>query len=219
MTCATILEVVVNGFVGFFTALFGAAFGAYAAYRYTVKNQKDTEQAAQYRAGASAMYVLLSRTRALENFCRNYLNEERTAIRPEQLTDLIFQYTPDTKVDFPSLSFLADPDDSQFLHDLSLSESHFFNFIDALSVRNFHLSEFTKSSTLHEFDPDTGEVVVSGDPRVLKLIANLNKDLGRGAGVAFRSTDNHVMHFAKLLNCRFPLSPKFTPSTIVKSPE
>ena len=219
MTCATIIEVVVTGIVGFFTALFGAAFGAYAAYRYTVKHQKDTEQAAQYRAGASAMYVLLSRIRALENFCRNYLNEERSAILPEQLTNLIFQYTPDTKVDFPSLSFLADPDDSQFLHDLSLSESHFFNFVEALSVRNLHLSEFTKSSTLHEFDPDTGEGVVSGDPRMLKLIADLNEDLGRGAGVAFRSTNDHVIHFAKLLKRRFPLSPKFTPSIIEQPKE
>jgi hypothetical protein len=219
MTCATILEVVVNGFVGFFTALFGAGAGAYAAYRFAVKQQEDAERKLQYRAAATAMFTLISRFSALENFRRKSMTEDRRGLIPERETSFILQYSPDTKLDFPSLSFLADPSDSEFLHELSLSESHFFNFVEALRERNDHLHEIMRSCEVHEFDEATGQSVISAKPTDMKLFADQNRNLLRAAVIALDSTHQHVMAFTKLLKRRFPGLPVFRPSILEEPKE
>lgn len=219
MTGSTILEALLTGVGSFFTALFGAGAGAYAAYRFAVKQQQDTERSLQYRAAATAMFTLISRFSALENFRRKSMATDGSGLIPERKTSFIFQYAPDTKIDFPSLSFLADPSDSEFLHELSLSESHFFNFVEALRERNDHLHEILRGCEVHEFDPSTGHSVISAKPTDMKLFSDQNRNLLRAAVIALDSTHQHVMAFTRLLKRRFPGLPVFRPSILEERKE
>ena len=190
MTCTTILDALLSGVGSFFTALFGAGAGAYAAYRFAVKQQEDNERTTQYRAATTALFTLLARFSAVENFRRNALKKDGSGIISDRETGFFYQYTPDTKLDFPSLSFMADPTDSELLHDLRLSESHFFNFVEGLRERNEHLAMLLKGSTIHEFDPESGESVISSNPIEVKIYTDQNRDLVSGAIRARDSTHN-----------------------------
>ncbi len=162
------------------------------------------------------MFTLGSRFSVLENFRRQSLTEDRKKLIPSRETVFIYQYSPDTKLDFASLSFLADPSDSQFIHDLSVSESNFFNFVAALSERNDHLHKIMASCSVHEFNPDTGQSVIEAKPTDMHLLSVLNRNLANLSIVSLDSTHEHFMGFANLIERRFPGLPTFTPSVITK---
>lgn len=216
MTCATFVEFLLSGIGSFFTALFGAGFGAYAAYFLAVKQQRDNERATQYRAGTAAMFTVIARFSALENFCRNYLNGGNGPLLPEIESSHIGHYTPDTKIDFSSLSFLADPADSELLNDLHLSESHFFNFVEALRERNDYLEKFLGASTIENFNPNTGESVVRSNLIEFNRFSDHNRSLVSGAVHARDSTHLQFMNLAKMLKRRFVGLPVFSTTILEK---
>ena len=214
MTCAAFIEIILSGFVGFFTTLFGAGAGALAAYWFAVTQQANTERNTQYRAATNTMLILVSRFTVLENFRRRSLTKDLKELVPERVTAVLAQYSPDTKLDFPSLSFLADPDDSEFIHALSISEANFFNFVEALSERNIHLRHILGSCEFLEYNPDNGQSVIRAKPVEMDLLIAQNRNLVNLAVVSLDSTHEHFMAFAKIIERRFPGLPVFTPSVI-----
>ena len=212
-------DAIISCIVQFFTALFGASAGAYAAYCFAIRQQKDTEQISDHRAATTAMFTLISRLSSVDNFRQKSMTESGGGLIPDRETGIICQYYPDTKLDFPSLCFMADTSDFLFLHELGISESHFFNFVEALRERNDHLHEILKSCEVHEFDMHTGKSVIGAKPIEMKLLADQNRNLVDWAVLALESTQKHIIAFLELLNRRFPHLPVFDPASFERKQE
>jgi hypothetical protein len=136
MTCPDMLFALFDLIAKFATALFGAGAGATAAYFYARRKQAQDDHAKKHGDVVAAFYVIAARLSAIENFCRKYLSEDRLTIAERQTLCITYQYCPMEALSLRSLAFMADSDDCDFIHELSVSEAKYFNFVDALEERN-----------------------------------------------------------------------------------
>ena len=135
MPCAFILEAI----GGFFTALFGAGFGAYAAYFLAKRQEEEKRRVECHGHAIAAFYTLLARYSALENFRQKYLDESRETLSNDYALALVYQYCPRDPLSLRSLAFMGDSNDSDLLYALTVSEARYFDFIDAYETRNADL--------------------------------------------------------------------------------
>ncbi len=130
------LYAIFNLIARFATALCGAGAGATAAYFFARHKQAKDDRAKMHGDAVAAFYVLVARLSAIENFGRKYLSADRKSIGDRYPISITYQYCPRETLSIRSLAFMADPDDCDFLHELSVSEARYFDFVDALEERN-----------------------------------------------------------------------------------
>jgi hypothetical protein len=136
MTCADMLVAVLDLIARFATALLGAGAGATAAYFFSRHKQAQEDRVKMHGDVVAAFYVLAARISAIENFSRMCLSKDRTCVADNQTLCIIYQYCPMEAILIRSLAFMADYEDCDFIHELSVSEAKYFNFVDALEERH-----------------------------------------------------------------------------------
>ena len=136
MTCADMLVAILDLIARFTTALLGAGAGATAAYFYSRHKQAQDDRTKMHGDVVAAFYVIVARISAVENFSRKYLSEDRMSVKDRETISITYQYCPMETLSIRSLAFMADSDDCDFIHELTVSEAKYFNFVDALEERN-----------------------------------------------------------------------------------
>jgi hypothetical protein len=207
MTCADMLYAIFDLIARFATALFGAGAGATAAYLYSRHKQAQDDRARMHGDVVAAFYVLAARLSAVENFSRKYLSEDRTAIAGPQTLCITYQYCPLEALLIRSLAFMADSDDCDFIHELSVSEAKYFNFVDALEERNRDVRTVIAAAQvqgirLHE---PIGATFVNLP--AVDLAIQQNKNLVDAARSALDATLKESRELSAVIKRRFPEFP------------
>jgi hypothetical protein len=200
----------VDVFLKFSIALFGAAAGATAAYLFQRHKAEEEREQERYESAIRALYVLIARMSTLENFRSAYLTEDQTMIREEHSMEIIQIFTHKTPIDLPSLSFMADRDDGQLLHDFSVNESNYFNFVEAIEERNRDVRQFYSSSIVENIDMDTGKVTSRSKPQDFKLVVDQTRNLAKAASKSIAATNTEIKSLGECTRRRF--GPRFVPN-------
>jgi hypothetical protein len=203
MTCATILEVVVNGFVGFFTALFGAGAGAYAAYFLAKRQEEEKRRVECHGHAIAAFYTLLARYSALENFSRKFLNDSRDLLADEYVLALVYQHCPRDPISLRSLAFMGDSKDSDLLYALTVSEARYFDFIDAYETRNVDLKAAILVLQGEGYSPGELIPVALLDRPEVKFVFIQNGNLVRALKGALKGVGEEVERLSASIKVRF----------------
>lgn len=205
MTCDTIIEIMLTGIVGFFTALFGAAFGAYAAYFLASRAEEQALLRKHHGHAVTLLYMLIARSSAVHTFAEGVLESGKDSIRPDQRLNRIGCFFPKGEIDYASLSFLVDNHDSQFLVDLSVIESRYFNFLNAVDDRNIHHEKILESSHASEHDSQPGKIVRDGiDPHRYNIFIAESDNIARRCRPLLMSIINNIDELASIIERRFP---------------
>jgi hypothetical protein len=162
------------------------------------------------------MLTLYSRFMVLQTFRSKSMTEDGASLVTERETSIIAHYCPDTKLDFASLSFLADQHDSHLVHNLGLSEANYFNFVEALGERNKYITDLVSRFFGEDRYSSDGKAMITLKAHEKHLIAAQNRNLVEIAGIALDLTKLNLVGFHELFERRFTGLPVFSPSTKTK---
>jgi len=187
--------------------LAGVLIGALVSYWLLTQYQERKEKEIQHSKCIATIYLLLSRCSYLTNFCRNYLTAEQSDLTDEVRCSIIHDYIRRDKIDFSSLSFLADKHDSNFLYELTLIESTYFNFINSVETRNDILqkainllSEISGKSD----DPSNSNLFTSDE---LKHFIFNSESMIHFACKSLQTTKDRMDQLANIIERRYPKLP------------
>jgi hypothetical protein len=127
--------------------LFAAFLGAHFAFK--KQNKKELDELKRSRVAAmqwAQFQISCQFDRMLDFQIHNLNNYRHHPARPYVLPAYPTYDYPDLKIDFKTLSFLIEID-SNFLVNLQLAETSFFNAIGNINIRSqFHLEEYQKAA-------------------------------------------------------------------------
>lgn len=207
MTCADMLVAVLDLIARFATALLGAGAGATAAYFFSRHKQAQDDRAKMHGDVVAAFYVLAARISAIENFSRMCLSKDRTSIADDQTLCITYQYCPMEAISIRSLAFMADYEDCDFIHELSVSEAKYFNFVDALEERNRDVRVVI--ATAHKQSIRMDEPIgpsFANSPEV-DLVIQQNENLVSAARSALDAALKESKELSAVIKRRFPEFP------------
>ncbi|MDQ8188597.1 hypothetical protein [Pelagicoccus sp. SDUM812002] len=187
----------------FLVALFGALAGATAAFWFQNEKDKKDRNDREYSAATAAYFLLIARLNSVECFCREHLNEARTKIMDEISERMIFFYTHPEPVEFKSLAYLADRGHGQFIQDLRLAESHYFDFASALEERNLDIRKGNEGA-ITEVDPSSGKIETLVKVHDKIIITDQTQNLAESARSAANDLKRQASKLADLIRIEFP---------------
>lgn len=199
------VSITILDFLGrFLPALFGAGFGATAAYHLAERREQRQEKTTNHGHAVAAFYLMVARLSSLENFARKFLNDSRNEFEPEVRFHVFYQYCPEERISIRSLAFLGDPDDCQLLADLSLSEARFFNFVDAVKERN--RDALAVIAAAHREGIRAGQPFGEASKKMpeLELVVIHNRNLFQAANTARIDTIDKLNQMSTMIRRRFP---------------
>lgn len=188
------------------TGLAGVLIGSLVSYCLITQYQERKEKETHHSMCISALYLLISRCSNLVNFSNNYLTEDNSDIQNQFKGSLIYDYKMRDKIDFSSLAFLADKHDSNFLHDLILAESTYFNFLDAYDTRNDSLERAISNAG---DKTELSEIFSKGE---LKLFIYNTVSMVDFSQRSLKSSEDAMNHLASIVERRFPNLPHPKPT-------
>jgi len=186
--------------IGLAGVLIGALVSSWLLTQYQERKEKEI----QHSKCIATIYLLLSRCSYLTNFCRNYLTADQSTLTDKVHFSIIYDYIRRDKIDFSSLSFLADKHDSNFLYELALIESTYFNFINSLETRNDILQNvINRLSKVSERSDKSlhSELFTSYE---LKHFRFNSKSMIHFSCISLQTTKEQMNQLGKIIERRYP---------------
>ena len=196
----------------FVTALLGAGAGATAAYFFARNQQAKDDRAKMHGDAVAAFYILVARLAAIEDFGRKYLSEDRKSIGERFPLSITYQYCPRESVSIRSLAFMADSDDGDFLHELSVSEARYFDFVDTLEERNRDVRTVIAAAQEQGIRMNEPIGPVFANRPEVDLAIRQNGNLVNAARSALDATLKEVATLPGVIVRRFPEFPPLRPA-------
>jgi len=181
--------------------LTGVLVGSWVSYLLLTQYQDRKEKERHHSFCVSALYLLISRCSNLVNFTNKYLTDDNADIQDKFKGYLIYDYKMRDKINFSSLAFLADKHDSNFLHDLTLAESTYFNFLDAYDTRNTALERAISNAG---DKTELSEIFSMGE---LKLYVYNTVSMVDFSQKSLKSSEEAMNQLASVIERRFPTLP------------
>jgi hypothetical protein len=207
MTCAEFFMSIFRFFGDFFVALFGAGFGAYAAFHFTSKKQQQDETKKQWGDVASVFYLLSARLSAAENFARKYLSDDRSKISEEKTFQYLYQQFPAERMVLANLTSLISGTTAQLIQDLSDAEMRYFNLVDAHNVRQTALTEMIKEVPV-ETKLNIPAHIVRG--RCGQMLILQNDNLVKSVNWAVANLEEEIQKLSIAIKEKFPKMPRLS---------
>ena len=186
--------------------LAGVLIGSLVSYWLLTQYQERKETERHHSLCVSALYLLISRCSNLVNFSNHYLTEDNSDIQDRFKGFVIYDYKMRDKIDFSSLAFLADKHDSNFLYDLTLAESTYFNFLNAYDTRN---SDLERAISKAGDKTGLGEIFSEGE---LKLFIYNTESMVDFSKRSLESSEKAMNQLAAIIERRFPGLPHPKPT-------
>ena len=210
--------IIFQAFISFVTALFGAGFGAFAAYWFAKRQAEEKIYRDNHASAVGALYILIFRVSTLENFCRGFLNKDRADLDADQKFKLIGMHFPSESIDLKSLMFLVDSEHSQLVYDIKLTEGNFFNFVDSIRERNASLENLIHASEFTGVSEKTGFTIRElNDPDLLKVVNDQTAFLPKGSVNNLAATEKVITRIVTMIKRKFPDLPCPCPEIIPKA--
>ncbi len=184
--------------------LVGVLVGTLVSYWLLTQYQDRKEKEIQHSKCISSIYLLISRCSYLTNFSRSHLSENKSDLKDEVRYSIIHDYIRKDKIDFSSLSFLADKHDSNFLYELTLIESTYFNFINAVETRNEILQKAINRLSEDSHDSSNSDPFT---PTELKHFISNSESMVHFANKSLLTTKERMDQLASIIERRFPNLP------------
>jgi len=181
--------------------LVGVLVGSFISHHLITQYQEKKESELQHSKCVSTLYILLSRCSHLVNFSNHYLSNNKSDIQDQFRYSVIYDYKRRDEIDFSSLAFLADKHDSNFLYELILAESMYFNFLSAYDTRNIALEK-----PISCVSKTPGKTDLFSPEELKQFIYNTESMVGFSKK-SLQSTKEKMDKLAAIIERRFPKLP------------